>query len=589
MKRMAALGLLFCFLSPSLFACGTTDGGGPTRQTRVTTGKTPAEPTATATASATDPAPSGTTAGTSTVADPTTVPTDASTDATTTDRWDPVALALLGLDEEDRTVLIEVDRSATRWSDDRAAVLVTGPDEIAPATPTAERLIYERNRALETRLGITVEYAYRTDLPGEQAAKIVTLVNGGAADAPDLFIDALSDLVRAAFEGCFADILTRSGSYLDLGAEGWMTDLISGASLSRDRAYILAGDAFPDLYRGATVLPFNAGMLDGEQERLSSAILGEGKTLASGEKLSDRFFDLVAAGKWTYDTLAALSAAVWLDCGATADRDDTGDLLGVVYDVASDTASGAFLAGCGTDYLLATTEQGSGRVALTYRADAGSIGELFDALATLTAGNGTLVTMGGFAETAGEPGLNTHRDLFRRGYTLFAGPAPLGTLGLSEYRWMNDPISVVPVPKLHGSDRYVSRVSPDADAGAIRRTASAFSAVTAYLQYCAENSRDAVDAYLAYLTKTDTGPNAGTDEMLSVLRGSLSAGFGSILDGMVSGSGAPTWNALLESDAFLSGATKFAPAYADAIGVKQERLDRLLDAWYELPKGGATE
>ena len=585
MKRIAAFCLLLCFLIPSLFACGNTfgtRGDELARQTRATTETSPAGTTADASATTVHA-----TAGTATAPDPT--KTTGTDDATATDRWDPVAGALSGLDEEYRTIRIEVDTSETVWSDVRAAELLTGPDALTPTTPAASRLIYERNRAIEERLGITVRYAYRNDACGEQAAQIVALLNGGAADAPDLFVDALSDLVRAAFQGCFADVLNLPGSYLDLGADGWMTDFISGASLSHDRAYLLAGDAFPDLYRGTTVLPFNTAILDGECDRLSSAILGNGETLPAGEKLSARFFDLVAAGKWTYDTLAALSAAVWIDCGKTADRDDTGDLLGVVYDVAPDTASGAFLAGCGTDYLIETTAEDTGRVVLTYRADAGSLGALFDAAASLTAGSGTLVTAGGFNEAAGEPGFATHRDLFRRGYTLFAGPVPLGTLGLAEYRGMTDPVSVVPTPKLRESDRYVSRVSPDADAGAIRRTTAVFPAVTAYLEYCAENSRGAVDAYLSYLTKTDTAPNAGTDAMLSLILGSVSSGIGGILDRMVSGNGAPTWNTLLESDAFLSSSAKFAPAYADAIKNKQERLNQLLDAWYGLPRGGATE
>ena len=145
-----------------------------------------------------------------------------------------------------------------------------------------------------------------------------------------------------------------------------MTDFISGTSLSHDRAYILAGDALPDLYRGTTVLPLHLATLDGEYERLASVILGNGETLPDGERLSDRFFDLVARGKWTYDMLAALSAAIWIDY-EDADKDDPGDLLGVLYDVAHDTASGAFLAGCGIDYLIETTVESTGRVALTDR------------------------------------------------------------------------------------------------------------------------------------------------------------------------------------------------------------------------------
>lgn len=579
MRRIVALCLLFCFLIPSLFACGKKS---PSKnQTDAAGSDAPYGGIASA-ASDTTTADGGGEGGT---ASSETAPSGGETSATA-DPWEPVAAAFARLDEKDRTILIELDESETEGTGTRNPRLFAGPDEIGGNTPAAEKAVYERNRAAETRLGISVGYAYWNDACGEQAERIGTLLFGGADDAPDLFVNALGDLSRAVLLGCFRNVLTPTGSYLDFTTDGWLYAFIGSLSLSRDRAYILAGDAFPDLYRGAAVLPFNLSMLDDKtfSGRLSSVICPNG-TLAGSEKLSDRFFDLVEAGKWTYATLAALSAAVWLDCGTVAEQDDFNDVLGFVCDNAAGTAAGAFFAGCGTDYLLETTDGATGRVSLSYLPDGGSLGAVFDALSALTEGKGTVVTAGGYDDAPDNPGLAARRKKFAEGSLLFAGAISLGALAHNDYRTMTDEYAVAPLPVLREGDRYVSFVSPDADAGAVNRFSDVFPAVSAYLQFCAENSRDAVDAYLADLTKTDGKSNAGTSLALRIIRGSLVSARGEMIDAAVSGGGAPAWRALIGASDYRMTASDFAEEYPALAVVKQERLNRLLDEWYALPEG----
>ncbi|MBR5044467.1 MAG: hypothetical protein IKX66_03870, partial [Clostridia bacterium] len=491
MKRALALCLLLALLIPTLFSCGKKSF--------------PPEPSGTVSATTANGSGSRTDGGKETTATDGrngTPSGDGSTQTatTTTDPWEPVASALSGLDETYRTILIELDASETAETGARNARLFAGPDAITGATPAAERAIFERNRDARERLGVSALYTYWDDACGDQSGKIVTAAKG--ANAPDLFVNTLRDLTRAALQGCFRDVYAAAGSYLDLAGDGWLTEFVASASLTHDRAYILAGDAFPDLFRGATVLPFNRSMIDDKTERarLSPCILPNGETLGAGEKLSDRFFDLIAAGKWTFDVLRALSEAVFSDNGDRADTDDFSDLLGFVCDTAADTAAGAFFAARGTDYLSESTDGETGCVTLTYRNDGGTLGALFDAISRLIGGNGTLVTTGGFSDLPDQPGLAAHRRKFAAGSLLFLGAVPLGALGYDETRAMTDEFAIAPMPKLLEADRYVTPLSPDADAGAVNRSSAAYPAVSAYLQFLSENSGAAVDAYLVSLT-----------------------------------------------------------------------------------------
>ena len=583
MKRALALCLLLALLIPTLFSCGkkssATEPSGTTAGTRVGTDGASATEThgdGLQTTASTD-AGGGSSTG-----------SGSSQTATTADPWEPVAAAFAGLDEPYRTILIELDASETDGTGARNARLFAGPDALGSGTPAAERAIYERNRAARDRLGLSIGYTYWNDACGEQAGKIVTATMG--ANAPDLYVNTLLDLTRAALQGRFRDVFAPAGSYLDFGGDGWLTAFIGSASLTHDRAYILAGDAFPDLYRGATVLPFNRSIFDGKSgaERLAPCVLPKGEKLSAGEKLSDRFFDFVGDGKWTYDALAALSAAIFRDGGTSSDLDDFSDLLGFVCDTAADTAASAFLSACGTDYLTESTDGETGRVTLVYRNDGGSLGALFDAVSRLFGGKGTLATTGGRADLPDDPGIAAGRRKFADGSLLFAGAIPLGALGYDEIRAITDEYAVAPLPKLREEDRYVTPISSDADAGAINRLSVAFPAVSAYLQFLAENSRTALDAYLASLTGKAKGSDAGTDRMIGIIRGSITSRRAEMIEDATSDSVAPAWRTLMETSAYNATAADFAPEYSAAIAVKGERLNQLLDTWYGLPKG-ATE
>lgn len=579
MKRALVLVLLVGLLIPTFFSCGNADPPPDTTGAATDAQPAAARSDVAGTEELSETEPTATKPSESDAA-----PTESRTTApsrTTDPEKNPA-----GSDEETVAIRIALDTSATEGTGNRNPRLFAGPDEIDDQTPAVERAVSERNRAARETLRLSVEYVCWDDASGEQAEKIKTLVQSGAAEAPDLFVSPLRDLTRAAFDGCFADIISTPGCCLNVTGEGWLTGLIGSLSFSPDRAYLLAGDGFPDLFRGVSVLPFNLTMADAEARRLSPCILPAGTSLESGETFSDRLFDLVGAGDWTYGTLASLSAAIWRDFGTTDREDDLGDLLGFVCDAGSHLASAAFLSGFGSDCLSESTDPETGRVSLTYRADGGSLAGAFDALSELFAGAGTVLTFGGYGDSS-EPGLADLRRKFAEGTVLFAGAVTLGSLAYNEYRNMTEQFSVLPLPKLKASDAYLSPVSFDADAGAINRRSAVFSAVSSYLQYCAEHSREIADGYLADLARA--AAHDGTARMLRIIRGSVLSARGEMIERAVSDADATPWHLLLDSAGFRMTGADFADKYSAAVPVKQERLNGLLNRWYSLPDVAAAE
>lgn len=576
MKRITALCLAAVLLILSLFSCRKK--GDDASETDPVSESLPTATVRTEPETA-DPVPTETT-GTETAAIPESQAPETTAETQTPDRWDEVAAALAGTDPEQRTIRVALDASANGGTTgERNPRLIAGPDEIGDETPGLDRAVYERNRTATERLGVRVEYAYWDEACGGQAQKIKALVESRDATAPDLFVSPLTDLWSAAFAGCFSDYLSRPGSYLDFGSDGWLTDYMTSLSLSGDRAYILAGDAFPDLFRGTVVLPVNLTMADAEATRLLPCLSSDA-ALGAGETFSTRFFDQIEAGEWTYETLAALSEAIFRDTGETEGQDDLGDLLGLACD-AGEIAANSFLYSSGATPLTVSTDGKTGKVRLGYSPDAETLGALFDAVSRLFDGTGVLATAGGETGENGEHGSADCRRKFVGGTMLFAGAASLGSFACDEYRTMSDRFFAAPLPKVQEADDYRSPILPDADAGAVNRNTAAFPAVTAYLQVSAENSRTVRDGYLSALTRPE---GTGENRMLGLILGAIRSGRDEMIDAAVSGDGAPAWAELLAFDGFRMTSAMLAERYDAVAAVKAERLDRLIKEWYSLPE-----
>lgn len=484
----------------------------------------------------------------------------------------------------DRALRIELNAYADAEKASKNDVYLKGPDAIDEGwTPVIQQMVYERNKAANDLLGTTVDYVYWSDLGwGKQAGRIKTLVQSNASNAPDLFVNMLYDLGNATLSGLFKDVWSIPGSYFDFAADGWMSDWMESLSFTGDRAYVLGGDYFLDLYRSMGVLPFNSDLMDAYGARLSNALFGS--ALPAGTTMSDRFFDFVENGNWTWEALGKLSEAVWIDADGDA-RTSLDDTLGIITDSTNGMPAALILYSSGATLTETYTDQG--RQWIRYPADSSALGAIFDAVSGAFTKNGALVTTNGTGSTHENPGIGYHQIKFAQDELLFAGPTLLGSLENDAFQQMPSRYSVVPLPKVSADKPYVTVIHNAADAGAINVNANPRKAkvLSAFLQYCAENSVAIRDEFLQIVVKyRSTSYDQGTDRMLEIIYGSVVNGRDKAIEDAAEGTGANRLHAKMKDNRFTANSTYIAAQYANMLAAKQNNVDSVLNTWYTLPK-----
>ncbi|MBP5349853.1 MAG: hypothetical protein J6Z13_05850, partial [Clostridia bacterium] len=185
-----------------------------------------------------------------------------------------------------------------------------------------------------------------------------------------------------------------------------------------------------------------------------------------------------------------------------------------------------------------------------------------------------------------EPGIAYHQTKFAAGELLFAGAQLLGALEDEVFQQMIDLYSVVPCPKIDASKPYNSIVYSTGDVGAINVNANPrrARALTAYLQYCTENSPAIREQFLQIVMKYKvTTYNQGTDRMLNIIYKSILYGRDKTVDD-VAGSSNNRWHGYMRKQHFQAGSDYIATQYASCISSKQSALDRIMKKWYTLPR-----
>ena len=512
------------------------------------------------------------------------------TTAVTTDHWNVDGPAIAAaLSAEEKSFKIEVAEFNEVEKASKNKMYLAGPDdeEIENGdVSTIEQMVYTRNKNANTLLGTSVEYEYwnYSQSGWNKAQKqINTVVSTNVDGAPDLFVNQIYDLNKVMLTlGAFQDIWSIPGAYFDFKADGWMTDWMESLSFTGDRAYVLAGDYFVDVLRSMGVMPFNATLMDDNASKLAPALFGE--TLSEGETMSQRFFDYVEAGNWTWEALGKLCEAVFDDKNGN-DQADMGDVLGTIADTYGGVNTAVFIYSCGEELIERRPNANKGnKMWAYYPSDPSSIGDIFDAVAAVFTGKGALATTGVVADT--ENGLAAHRIKFAKDEILFLGYALLGDLEDDKFQQMTSLYSVVPLPKVSADKTYNTFVTDTADAGAINVHSTKARAMSAYLQYCTEHSADIREEFLEIVTKYKTTVyNQGTDRMLDLIYDSVLYGGAKVVDGAVKDAGGHRrWYDFMKDGKCVVTSADFISDFNSCVSAKQTTLDEVMDTWYALPK-----
>ena len=106
--------------------------------------------------------------------------------------------------------------------------------------------------------------------------------------------------------------------------------------------------------------------------------------------------------------------------------------------------------------------------------------------------------------------------------------------------------------------------------------------LSAYVQYCTENSPAILDQFLMIVTKYKTTTyNQGTDRMLDIIYDGVLYDRDKTVEDM---NNEPRWHKLMKQQHFEAGASYIASQYESLLPAKQKLLDRTMEKWYALPK-----
>ena len=508
----------------------------------------------------------------------------------TTDKWEEIVPKITMIAERDRSLKIEysIGGSAEKWS--RNDVYVAGPDSIEDGvTPLIEQMVYERNEAAKKLFNIEISYVAWDYGFGKQQEPIELAVKGKAADAPDLFISMLNDVSKAMMNGVFKDVWSIPNAYFDFDSKGWLKEWMENMSFTGDRAYILGSDYFLDILRVMDVLPFNMTLMDEKAAKLAPAIIGTDEPLGAGEELSTRFFDLVEEGKWTWDVLGKLCEAAWVDTDGDG-QDSIYDVLGIIADGYGGINAASFVycsAGQLTEAYIIEDETSEyyGKQWIKFADDSTVLNRIYDAVKSVFEGPGSLTTSYTFSgNTPENPGASYHHAKFAAGELLFAGICTLGALEDDAFQQMTELYSVVPCPKLDEDGEYNTIIINQGDVGVINVNANPRKSrvLSAFIQYCTENSGAIREQFLQIVTKYKTTTyNQGTDRMLEIIYDGVLYGRDKQVDDLNSD---PRWHRLMMGQKFVAGSDYITTQYQSALANKQKLLDNVMKTWYTLPK-----
>ena len=513
----------------------------------------------------------------------------------TTDKWEALSPEVRAFPSDTRTLRIELSDFENAEKDSKNDLYVAGPDENAlSGADTIGKMVYERNSNAKRLLGTTVEYSYWDYAWESQGPKIVEVVQGADPSMPDLFVNMIYDLGNATLQGVLKDVWSIPGSYFDFEADGWMDEWMKSMSLTGDRAYILAGDYFIDIVRAFGVLPFNADLMDANGAKLAPALLGGG--LGAGETMSQRFFDYVEAGNWTWDALGKLCAAVWVDNG-TPGQTDIYDTLGMLGNAQTGMTTSFYLYSANEPLFETRTikdenDPNNGKTWIYYAEDSTVLGGIFDAVANVFKGDGALATNASAdnGATAENPSTAYHWVKFGQGETLFAGACAMGAIELDAFQEMRDLFSVVPLPKVSADKKYNTIIHNIGDAGAInvKTEPGKTKVLSAYLQYCTEHSTAIRTHFQEVVVKyKNTVYNQGTDRMLDLIYNSVVNGRDKSIEDLMRGDATCKglqWHNFMKKEGKLDHTSAYiASDYKSARDTKQAYLDSILETWYNLP------
>ncbi len=183
--------------------------------------------------------------------------------------------------------------------------------------------IYERNKTIESRFGITIESIMQGDAINTLQSNISSVLQAGDPDYDVIAGYQFFDLNMATL-GYVLDINTLDqygANYIDIEADYWATDYIKNMHYG-DPIYWLSGDLSLRFVGGQYCTFVNSRIYDSVLKEKYGSV-----------------YDIVKEGRWTLDLLGEMAALCYRDLN-TNEKPDEADVLGMVVEVGQDMSDG---------------------------------------------------------------------------------------------------------------------------------------------------------------------------------------------------------------------------------------------------------
>ena len=406
-----------------------------------------------------------------------------------------------------------------------ASVYTKGPDNAGTAEPV-QKMVLERNNKVCEDLNMTIAYQETRWINGETEgvlAHLEKLVAGDADDAPDVFNNMCSPLFSAMLNGYLWNV-TNPGvddkgnkvkSYFDFDHECWYGAFMDGATLSKDKQYILVGDYNIDVVRWAWVLFVNVDLWDATFGGFT-----ENHGYYDFRTYEDAATFIEATQDWYYDDIIALADIAHID-GAV--QNDKADL--------EDEQIGVFLSPMAS-FLL--SYYGTGESVFTWTKNGKTVGEC-EGVPSMTDDVSILVEVGmKFTQLYNAKGVynfpfsswTAEQDCvkeFMNGKTIMA-TATLGEMESADMRSTTFKRGILPPARYSDTTSgLMTMVDTMAEVSAILNNTENFSLASAYLQYVNEESSPILDFYYEDVLKFKYNDSRGARKMIDLITDSVTS------------------------------------------------------------------
>ena len=236
-------------------------------------------------------------------------------------------------------------------------------------------------------------------------------------------------------------------------------------------------------------------------------------------------------------------------------------------------------------HLVDVYKDASGNYSFSYKSANQDLYDIFNKVAKVFSTEGVVAVQEG---SSAQEQVDLIRKKFSEGTLLIGGSILMGAVEDEVYQEMKQGFGLIPNPKFSEEAGYNTLIHNVAKCGAISRNCvENRAAISAFIQYCSENSRIIVNEYYNYAMKYKFTSDAGTAEMLDLIYANVVAVREKALDDLVGAwnTSAQKWHTLLMGDNdYCSNADQIATVYGTTTSLKRNVLATLTTEWKGLLK-----